>query len=200
MATASTGKIPLAAGCRLGKAEWWRIASNQTPAPMASTKAIRSSVAPARATSSLTTTAGFCADFTTFATASIPFWSGCGAANIWFDAVAPFSVSCSITLIGKATKTGPLGASLATLKARCITAAISSARSTSTAHLVTGFAIETRSCPNTGALSRKRLSCCPAVMIIFEFAFSALYIMPMPFPNPGATCKLTAGVFPLAWA
>ncbi len=46
-------------------------------------------------------------------------------------------VSCSMTLMGSATNTGPAGASLAILKARCRIGPSSSALSTCTLHLVT---------------------------------------------------------------
>src|SRR5215813_13721202 len=72
-------------------------------------------------------------------------------------------VSCSMTLIGSATNTGPAGASLATLKARCRIGPNSPACSTCTLHLVTGAAMATRSWPSTGSRSLSRVSCWPAV-------------------------------------
>ena len=59
------------------------------------------------------------------------------------------------------------------VKARRRIGAISSARSTWTAHLVTGAAIATRSWPRIGLLRRRRVSCWPAVTIIGELARKA---------------------------
>ncbi len=75
--------------------------------------------------------------------------------------------------MGSATKTGAAGGSWAILKARWRMAASSSARSTCTLHLVRGAAIATRSWPRTGARSRIRVSCCPAVTTSGEPALSA---------------------------
>ena len=81
-----------------------------------------------------------------------------------------FLVACDVSN----PLTGPEGASWAILNARRMIGAISSARSTCTAHLVTGAAMATKSWPSTGSSSRMRLSCWPAVTIIGEFALAAL--------------------------
>ena len=130
-------------------------------------------MAPARAMSSPATMAGFFAAASSFTIASMPAGSGRAAGKIFAGPVGAISVSCSITSIGKATNTGPQGASLAILKARCRIGPNSSARSTWTLHLVTGAAIATRSWPSTGSRSRMRVSCWPAVTTIGVLLLSA---------------------------
>src|SRR5256886_259771 len=113
---------------------------------------------------------GFCDFSSSEAISATPLGSGAAARHSRSGVAASTCVSCSRTSIGSATNTGPFGASVATLKARRSTAAISSARSTCTLHLVTGAAIATRSWPSTGVLSRIRVSCWPAVTTSGEFA------------------------------
>ena len=60
--------------------------------------------------------------------AAMPAGSGRVAAKEWPGLPAGMLVSCSMTLIGSATNTGPAGASLAILKARCRIGPSSSAR------------------------------------------------------------------------
>ena len=105
--------------------------------------------------------------------AAMPAGSGRLSSNSVAGLPGGMSVSCSITLIGRATNTGPAGASLAILKARCRIGPSSSALSTCTLHLVTGAAIAARSWPSTGSRSRMRVSCWPAVTTIGELFFSA---------------------------
>ncbi|WP_244558951.1 hypothetical protein [Bradyrhizobium brasilense] len=140
---------------------------------------------PDRATSSPAMMAGFF-DFRSSATnASMPAGSGRGERHKLSGARASTAVSCSMTSIGSDTNTGPCGASVATLNARRMIGAISSARSICTLHLVTGAAIATRSWPSSGFFSRIRVSCWPAVTTTGEPAFSAPYSEPMPLPRPG---------------
>ena len=141
---------------------------------MRSTSFSRVFVAPARATSSPATIVGFFAAMIRFDIASTPAGSGRLALKMRAGLPAGTVVSCSITLIGSATNTGPAGASLAILKARCRTGPSSSARSTCTLHLVTGAAIAARSWPSTGSRSRMRVSCWPAVTTMGELFLSAL--------------------------
>ena len=105
--------------------------------------------------------------------ASMPAGSGRLAENRCAGLPAGTLVSCSMTLIGRATNTGPAGASLAILKARCRIGPISSARSTCTLHLVTGAAMAARSWPSTGSRSLSRVSCWPAVTTIGVLFLSA---------------------------
>ena len=130
--------------------------------------------APARATSSPATIAGFLAAMISRDIASMPAGSGRLAVKTCAGLPAGTVVSCSMTLMGSATNTGPAGASLAILKARCRMGPSSSALSTCTLHLVTGAAIAARSWPSTGSRSRMRVSCWPAVTTIGELFLSAL--------------------------
>ena len=117
--------------------------------------------------------AGFVEANSSLVMAAMPAGSGRVAAKEWPGLPAGMDVSCSMTLIGSATNTGPAGASLAILKARCRIGPSSSAVWTCTLHLVTGAAMAARSPPSTGSRSRMRVSCCPAVTTIGELFFSA---------------------------
>ena len=86
---------------------------------MRSTSFSRVLPAPARATSSPATIAGFLAAMISRDIASMPAGSGRLAVKTCAGLPAGTLVSCSMTLMGSATNTGPAGASLAILKARC---------------------------------------------------------------------------------
>ena len=124
--------------------------SNHTDAPIVSLRATSARWRAMRATSSPATIAGLFDFRISDAIASTPVGSGCAARHSLSGSDASTAVSCSSTSIGSATNTGPFGASVATLKARRMIGAISSARSICTLHLVTGAAIATRSWPSTG--------------------------------------------------
>ncbi len=118
--------------------------------------------------------AGLFAAAINLAMAETPAGSGRLFSNSVAGRPAGMPVSCSMTLIGSATNTGPAGASLAILNARCRIGPSSSALSTCTLHLVTGLAIAARSWPSTGSRSRMRVSCWPAVTTMGELFFQAL--------------------------
>ena len=134
-----------------------------TSAPIRSASAISSSPAPLRATRSPAKTTGRSAASTRRAASATPSGSGAARRQIRDGGIGPWEVRSFITLNGRATKTGPVGGSCATLNARWRSSGSSPADSACALHLVTGAAIATRSCHSTGSRSRKRVSCWPAV-------------------------------------
>ncbi len=133
-----------------------------TVAPSISASWTASGTAPEVATPSPQTMSGERAPARMAAASWIASGSGRARQQVRVAGAMTISAVSSMTLVGMEMKTGPRGGSAATLNARRRTVGMSAASCTSTAHLVSGSAMRTRSAASIASCTTPVGVCWPA--------------------------------------